>query len=67
MIFNWQVQDVCVVFESWHIRTGLGMVISCLVIFAIAAGYEYLRVFASDLDREASLSDAKRNDPSVER
>ncbi|KAI8343903.1 Ctr copper transporter family-domain-containing protein [Chlamydoabsidia padenii] len=60
MIFNWQIKDVCVVFESWHIETGLGMVLSCVGIFVIAAGYEYLRVWTANLDREVALADVKR-------
>ncbi|KAI8967815.1 Ctr copper transporter [Mycotypha africana] len=48
MLFNWQVKDVCIVFEFWHIHNILELVMSCLAIFLIAAGYEYIRVcFAS--------------------
>ncbi|KAI8344280.1 Ctr copper transporter family-domain-containing protein [Chlamydoabsidia padenii] len=49
MIFNWQIENVCVVFESWHIQTWVGMVISCAVIFAIAASFEYLSTWTSTL------------------
>ncbi|KAI8138758.1 Ctr copper transporter [Fennellomyces sp. T-0311] len=51
MLFNWQVKDVCVVFEWWHIHTATGLFLSCLVIFGIAAGYEYLRAKSSALDQ----------------
>ncbi|CAO3596139.1 unnamed protein product [Absidia cylindrospora] len=60
MIFNWQIENTCVVFESWHIHTWVGMLISCVAIFAIAAGYEYLRVWTNSLDRDVALGDVKR-------
>lgn len=56
MLFNWQVQDVCVVFEWWHIRSAAGLAVSCLVVFAIAAGYEFLRAESAALDQK--LQDA---------
>ncbi|KAI9251830.1 hypothetical protein BDA99DRAFT_521294 [Phascolomyces articulosus] len=51
MLFNWQVQDVCVVFEWWHIHTGIGLFLSCVAVFAIAACYELLRAKANDMDQ----------------
>ena len=51
MLFNWQVKDVCVVFEWWHIHTATGLFISCLIIFGIAAGYEYLRAKSNAFDQ----------------
>ncbi|KAI8394061.1 Ctr copper transporter family-domain-containing protein [Radiomyces spectabilis] len=60
MIFNWQVKNVCVVFEWWHIHTALGLLLSCAAVFAIAAGYEYLRVYASSLDQRYKLANAKK-------
>ncbi|KAI8077825.1 Ctr copper transporter family-domain-containing protein [Halteromyces radiatus] len=65
MIFNWQIENVCVVFESWHIYTWVGMLVSCFVIFSIAAGYEYLRAWTANLDREVTLADVKRQRDSV--
>lgn len=60
MLFNWQIQDVCVVFESWHIHNVVEMFISCLVVFCIAAGYEYLRVWSSTLDNKWIQTDKKK-------
>lgn len=60
MLFNWQIQDVCVVYEWWHIHSALEMFISCLVIFAIAAGYEYLRAQSSTLDQMWYDANAKK-------
>jgi copper transporter 1 len=59
MLFNWQIQDVCVVFESWHIHNQVDMLISCLVVFCIAAGYEYVRVWSSSLDDKWAQFDKK--------
>lgn len=60
MLFNWQIQDVCVVYEWWHIHSALEMFISCLVIFGIAAAYEYLRAQSSHLDQRWYEANAKR-------
>ncbi|CAO3643622.1 unnamed protein product [Cunninghamella echinulata] len=62
MIFNWQMKNTCVVFEWWHIHTPLGMFLSCLAIFAIGAGYEYIRAWASELDCGVALADTKRQE-----
>ncbi|KAG0037277.1 hypothetical protein BGZ82_002822 [Podila clonocystis] len=43
MLFNWQTENLCVVFESWRIDTPIGLVFSFLVIVAMAASYEALR------------------------
>ncbi|KAI8067898.1 Ctr copper transporter family-domain-containing protein [Gongronella butleri] len=63
MIFNWQIEDTCVVFEWWHIHSKMGMIVSCLAIFAIAAGYEYLRAWTTQLDRIALPTDNKKTNP----
>jgi copper transporter 1 len=60
MLFNWQVKDVCVVFEWWHIHTAIELLVSCIAIFCIAAGYEYLRVWSSSLDDQWSQAEKKK-------
>lgn len=60
MLFNWQINDVCVVFESWHIHNAVEMLISCIVVFCIAAGYEYLRVWSNSLQDQWSQADKKK-------
>ncbi|OAD72230.1 hypothetical protein PHYBLDRAFT_182011 [Phycomyces blakesleeanus NRRL 1555(-)] len=60
MLFNWQVENVCVVFRSWHTSTPLGLFGSCLIIFAIAAGYEYLRSWSSTLDQQWADAEWKK-------
>ncbi|KAI7861311.1 Ctr copper transporter family-domain-containing protein [Spinellus fusiger] len=51
MIFNWQIQDVCVVFEWWHIHSVMQMILSCIAITIIAVAYEYLRAQSVVLDK----------------
>ncbi|KAI8054161.1 Ctr copper transporter [Gilbertella persicaria] len=60
MLFNWQVKDICIVFEWWHIHTAVELLLSCIAVFMIAAGYEYLRVWSSQLDEQWSQAEKKR-------
>jgi copper transporter 1 len=60
MLFNWQVKDVCVVFEWWHIHTPVDLLLSCIAVFCIAAGYEYLRVWSGSLDDQWSQVEKKK-------
>ncbi|KAG0170880.1 hypothetical protein DFQ30_001863 [Apophysomyces sp. BC1015] len=62
MLFNWQVEHVCVVFEWWHIRSALGLIVSCLAVFAIAAAYEFLSKEAKALDKNWLEANAKKLD-----
>ncbi|KAI7901190.1 Ctr copper transporter [Cokeromyces recurvatus] len=58
MLFNWQVENTCVVFRWWHISSPFGMFISCIAIFLIAAGYEWIRAYSSLIEsrwKEAEL------------
>lgn len=50
MLFNWQVENTCVVFRWWHISGPWTMIISCLAIFAIAASYEWIRGYSTVLE-----------------
>ncbi|CDS13948.1 hypothetical protein LRAMOSA06121 [Lichtheimia ramosa] len=62
MLFNWQIENTCIVFEWWHIRTAYGFWGSCLVVFAIAAGYEFLRVKSNNIDQLWYEARAKRGE-----
>lgn len=50
MLFNWQVEDTCVVFQWWHISGPWSLLISCIAIFIIAAFYEWIRAYAAALE-----------------
>lgn len=62
MLFNWQVEHVCVVFEWWHVRTVAGLIMSCIAIFAIAAMYEWLSSYSKNLDKSWLEANAKKMD-----
>ncbi|KAK9467824.1 Ctr copper transporter family-domain-containing protein [Lipomyces arxii] len=47
MLFTWNTKDLCIVFDWWHITTTFGLIVSLAVIFAVAGGYEYLRMLTS--------------------
>jgi copper transporter 1 len=61
MLFNWQIKDVCVVFEWWHIQNAMDLLLTCIAVFCIAAGYEYLRVWSSSFDEQWAQADKKRS------
>ncbi|KAI8370124.1 Ctr copper transporter family-domain-containing protein [Choanephora cucurbitarum] len=52
MLFNWQIENTCVVFRWWHISSASSMLFSCIAIFLIAAGYEYMRVYSIQLEQQ---------------
>lgn len=60
MIFNWQIKDVCVVFQWWHIRGIPSLLVSCLAIFVIATCYEYVRARSSALEQTWLHVNAKK-------
>ncbi|KAI8345390.1 Ctr copper transporter [Mortierella sp. GBAus27b] len=46
MLFNWDTENVCVVFESWKINSPLSLVFSCIIVIGLTASYELLRAQA---------------------
>lgn len=43
MLFTWNTENLCIVFESWHIRSTAGLIFSLLAVILIGMGYEALR------------------------
>lgn len=43
MLFTWDTTNLCIVFESWHIRSIAGLLFSLLAVILIGMGYEALR------------------------
>ncbi|KAF3769279.1 hypothetical protein M406DRAFT_52399 [Cryphonectria parasitica EP155] len=43
MHFTWDTTNLCIVFESWHIRSTVGLIFSLLAVVLIGMGYEALR------------------------
>jgi copper transporter 1 len=50
MLFNWQVENTCVVFRWWHISGPISMILSCIAIFLIAASYEWVRAYSKVIE-----------------
>lgn len=61
MLFNWDVENVCIVFEWWRIETPFGLLLSSLVIAGIAAGYEFLRASSRAYDNQLLAADKKKD------
>jgi hypothetical protein len=43
MLFTWSTENLCIVFESWHITGTFSLIWSLLAIVALGAGYELVR------------------------
>jgi copper transporter 1 len=61
MLFNWDVENVCIVFEWWRIQTPFGLLLSCFIIAGIAAGYEFLRHISREYDNEIAAANKKKD------
>lgn len=61
MLFNWDVENVCIVFEWWRIKTAFGLLLSCIIIAGIAAGYEFLRHASREYDDEILAANKKKD------
>ncbi|KAG1050593.1 hypothetical protein G6F46_008376 [Rhizopus delemar] len=64
MLFNWQIENTCVVFRWWHISGPTSFILSCVIIFLIAAAYEGIRAYSTALDNrwhEAELLQTTMN------
>ncbi|KAK9454774.1 Ctr copper transporter [Dipodascopsis uninucleata] len=63
MVFTWDTTDMCIVFEWWHVRTNLQLILSLITVFLIAMGYEYFRMIVSTMelysDKKAPASPAR--------
>jgi copper transporter 1 len=69
MIFNWQIEDTCVVFEWWHIKGPATFILSCIGVALIAAFYEWLRAYSNRIEykwKEAAFLAAARDDEQEE-
>lgn len=59
MLWNTQIQDTCIVFESWHISSTSSFVFSFFVIVAIGVFYEWLRSFQRAFDKQLLYRESK--------
>ncbi|KAK4688025.1 solute carrier family 31 (copper transporter), member 1, partial [Tremellales sp. Uapishka_1] len=65
MLWNSQVQDVCVVFSTWHISGWMTMLVSCIAIILISIGYSSLlyQIKRMDLQLALTISQSSRGGP----
>jgi len=56
---NTQIIDTCVVFQSWHIRSNAGFVLSLVAIVLLGIFFEWLRSYAKSIDRKILAEQAK--------
>lgn len=61
MLFNWDVENVCVVFEWWRIRSPFELLLSCFVIAGTAAVYEFLRHTSRQYDDQLIAANMKKD------
>jgi copper transporter 1 len=61
MLFNWDVENVCIVFEWWRIKSAFGLLLSCFIIAGIAAGYEFLRHASREYDEDIVTANKKKD------
>lgn len=43
MHFTWETDNLCIIFNSWHIRSIAGLIFSLIGVALLTAGYEALR------------------------
>lgn len=56
MIFTWDYNNMCIIFDWWHVRSTAHLLISLLAIIALTAGYEAVRAAAASYDAASSSS-----------
>ncbi|CAJ0645409.1 6453_t:CDS:2 [Entrophospora sp. SA101] len=52
MLFNWDIEHLCVVFSWWRINSILGLVVSCGIVILIGMFYEYIRYLSKNYDKK---------------
>ncbi|KAJ7495620.1 copper transporter [Mycena latifolia] len=55
MLWNTQIADTCIVFRSWHVRSTIAFLFSCVVIMGLGVLYEGLRVLQKKYDTHIAL------------
>ena len=62
MLFTWSTQDLCIVFEGWHIASTGGLILSLLAIVCLTAGYEAVREMSRRYELYANKLNEGRRD-----
>ncbi|KAI5954126.1 CTR2 [Candida margitis] len=53
MLFTWDWNNSCVVFKWWHVKSFSGFLISMVVIVLISAGYELVKGWVANWERNS--------------
>jgi ABC-type branched-subunit amino acid transport system permease subunit len=69
MLFTWNTENLCIVFEGWHVN-GTGSLIGSLIgVILLTAGYELVREisrrYEAGLQRKVKASDLSKSIPLV--
>jgi copper transporter 1 len=59
MLFNWNITNTCVIFSWWRINSIVSLLLSMLILFALAAAYEWLRQKARIYDEHIVEIDSR--------
>lgn len=51
MLFTWSTQNLCIVSSSWQITGPFSLLVSLLLIVALAAGYEGVKAYTRHVER----------------
>nr|CAG8487422.1 11808_t:CDS:2 [Entrophospora candida] len=52
MLFNWDIEHLCVVFSWWHINSIPILILSCGIIILIGVIYEYTKYLSKNYDKK---------------
>ncbi|ORX79698.1 Ctr copper transporter [Basidiobolus meristosporus CBS 931.73] len=51
MVFNWDISNLCVVFNWWRINSVPTLMVSIILVFALSASYEMLRDYTRSFEQ----------------
>jgi solute carrier family 31 (copper transporter), member 1 len=54
MLFNWDVENVCIVFSSWQVKGWGTFLLSLIGVVALTAGYEFVREMSRRYEASSS-------------
>jgi len=61
MLWNYQIEDTCVIFRSWHITGGFTFFLSFTIIVLLGITYEWLRRLQRVLDIKTAVQATKKS------
>ncbi|KAK9722587.1 copper transpport protein [Basidiobolus ranarum] len=55
MVFNWDISNLCVVFNWWRVNSIPTLIVSIILVFALSASYEMLRDYTRTFEQRILL------------